>query len=229
MPKEVFTTFSDQANSFLCWQTNRQLSLRLSTTQTFNTQQSLHRCDTTTAISTPMHFLCKIHSIKLEFKLIQLPLSFVQSSVNQPLNIESIHWINVHIYWSHDTITACTLAKCPIRDPNICQKIYTIYHLICLKCHNLYIGSTIRLHHIRIKERLNTCASSFYKHLIKCKNNDNNVTLHKYLSHNESLFYVHVTSGAIWHLTLHKISPSQDSYFGHRVLENNVGINLGLD
>ena len=29
--------------------------------------------------------------------------------------------------------------------------------------------------HIQIKEHLNTCASSFHKHLIKCKNNDNNL------------------------------------------------------
>ena len=55
------------------------------------------------------------------------------------------------------------------------------------------------------------------------------VTLHKYLSQDESLFYARVTSGAVWHLTLGKISPSQDSYFGHMVLANNVGVNLGLD
>ena len=55
------------------------------------------------------------------------------------------------------------------------------------------------------------------------------VMLHKYLSQDESLVYAHVTSGAVWHLTLHKISPSQDSYFGHMVLANNVGVNLGLD
>ena len=64
--------------------------------------------------------------------------------------------------------------NCPIGDPNICQKTYTIYCLICLKCHNFYIESTIRPLHIRIKEHLNTHASSFYKHLIKCKNNDHN-------------------------------------------------------
>ena len=40
------------------------------------------------------------------------------------------------------------------------------------------------------------------------------VTMHKYLSQDESLFYAHVTSGAVWYLTLRKISPSQDSYFG---------------
>ena len=43
------------------------------------------------------------------------------------------------------------------------------------------------------------------------------VTLHKYLSQDESPFYAHVTSSAVWHLTLCKISPSQDSYFGHMV------------
>ena len=31
--------------------------------------------------------------------------------------------------------------------------------------------------HIRIKEQLNTRTSSFYKHLIKCKNNDNNFSI----------------------------------------------------
>ena len=48
------------------------------------------------------------------------------------------------------------------------------YRLICLKCHNFYIGSTIRPLYIRTNEHLNTCTSSFHKHLIKCKNNDNN-------------------------------------------------------
>ena len=73
---------------------------------------------------------------------------------------------------NHNTITTCTVANCPIRDPNICQKTYTIYHLICLKCHNFYIGSSIRLLHIRIKEHLNTRTSSVHKHLIKCNSND---------------------------------------------------------
>ena len=60
---------------------------------------------------------------------------------------------------NHNTIATCT---------------YTIYRLICLKCHNFYIGSTIRPLHIRIKEHLNIRTSSFHKHLIKCKNNDIN-------------------------------------------------------
>ena len=67
----------------------------------------------------------------------------------------------------NNTITTCTLANCPNRDPNICQKTYTIYRLICLKCHNFYIRSTIRLLHIRIKKLLNT----------QCKNNDDNFSI----------------------------------------------------
>ena len=54
-------------------------------------------------------------------------------------------------------------SQLPVRDPHICQKIYTIYRLICLKCHNFHIGSTVRPLHIRIKEYLKTCASSFHK------------------------------------------------------------------
>ena len=73
---------------------------------------------------------------------------------------------------NNNSVTTSTLASCPIRNSNICQKTYTIYHSICSKCHNFYIGSTIR-----IKEHLNTHASSFYKHLIKCKNNDNHFSI----------------------------------------------------
>ena len=51
------------------------------------------------------------------------------------------------------------------------------YRLICLKFHNFYIGSTIRALHIRIKEHLNTRASSFNKHLFKFENNDNNYSI----------------------------------------------------
>ena len=70
---------------------------------------------------------------------------------------------------NNNTITTCILANYPIRDLNICQKIC----LICLKCHNLYIGSTIR----PLKEHFNTHVSPFHKHLIRCKNSDNNFSI----------------------------------------------------
>ena len=83
-----------------------------------------------------------------------------------------------HLTKKHkNVITACTLANCPIRDPNTCHKTYTIYRLTCSKCLNFYIGSTIRPLHIRIKEHIHTRASSFHKHLIKCKNRDNSFSV----------------------------------------------------
>ena len=51
--------------------------------------------------------------------------------------------------------------------------------------------------------------------------------LQELLSQDKSSFYAHVTSRAVWLLTLRKISPCQDSYFGHKILANNVGVNLG--
>ena len=51
------------------------------------------------------------------------------------------------------------------------------YRLMCLNCNNFYIGSTIKPLHIRIKEHLNTGASSSHKNLIKCKDNDNNFSI----------------------------------------------------
>ena len=76
-----------------------------------------------------------------------------------------------------NTITTCTLANCPIRGPNICQKYYTIYRLICLNCHSFYIGIIFRPLHVSIKDHLDTRASTFYKYSNKCKNNDNNIPL----------------------------------------------------
>ena len=43
----------------------------------------------------------------------------------------------------------------------------------------------------------------------------NIVTLHKWLSHDKSSFYAHVTARLVWQFALRKISPSQDPYFGH--------------
>ena len=62
--------------------------------------------------------------------------------------------------------------------PNKRSKYMTknLHYLICLKCHIFYIGSTRPLH-IGIKKYLNARASSFYKHLIECKNNDNNLSI----------------------------------------------------
>ena len=59
-----------------------------------------------TAISTPIQLLCEFHLIKPEFKLIHLPLSFVQSSFHQT-NYKhqiSICKINTFMYRFHNTL-----------------------------------------------------------------------------------------------------------------------------
>ena len=63
----------------------------------------------------------------------------------------------------------------PNKKSKYMPNTYTTYRLICLQCHIFYTRSRIRPLHIRIKEHHNTRASSFYKHLIKCKNNDNKI------------------------------------------------------
>ena len=68
-------------------------------------------------------------------------------------------------------------SQLPNKRSKYMSKTYSIYRLICLKCHNFYLGSTIRSLHVRIKEHFNTRASSFQKYLIKYKNNDNNFSI----------------------------------------------------
>ena len=103
----------------------------------------------------------------------------IRAIYNEELDIQLVHSGPSQYLTkkNHNTIATCTLANCPIRDQNICQKSYTIYRSMCLRCRYFYVGSTIRPLHIRIKEHLNTRASSFHKHLIKCKNNDNNFSI----------------------------------------------------
>ena len=67
-------------------------------------------------------------------------------------------------------------SQLPNKRSKYIPKTFTMYPLICLKYHDFYIGRTIRLFHIRIKH-LKTCTSSFHKHLIKYKNNDNNFSI----------------------------------------------------
>ena len=78
----------------------------------------------------------------------------------------------------NNNISTCTLANCPISDQIIYIKKLTLFIIhFCLKCQNFYIRSTKRPLHFRIKEHINTRASSFHKYLIKRKNNDNNFSI----------------------------------------------------
>ena len=54
----------------------------------------------------------------------------------------------------------CSRANCPIADDKVCNLKGVVYKITCVKCHHIYIGSTIRKTHDRLKEHLDTTTSS---------------------------------------------------------------------
>ena len=71
----------------------------------------------------------------------------------------------------------CKLKNCAIKDPKLCFRRNAVYEVKCDKCHQIYIGSTIRPLHIRIREHLNTSRSSIFHHKITCKNKKFNIKI----------------------------------------------------
>jgi hypothetical protein len=67
------------------------------------------------------------------------------------------------------TTKRCDRNNCPIAHTGHCFTKGVVYKITCLKCHKLYIGSTIRHTHDRIKEHLSNIKSSVYKHLAQCQ------------------------------------------------------------
>ena len=54
--------------------------------------------------------------------------------------------------------------ECIISNKNLCFAKNCIYQIECITCHLIYIGSTIRNLHDRVKEHVTRPASSIYKH-----------------------------------------------------------------
>ena len=63
---------------------------------------------------------------------------------------------------------ACTIKDCPLKN-NLCHSKNCVYQITCTKCHELYIGSTIRPFHTRLKEHLTSPVSSVFTHHQTCK------------------------------------------------------------
>ena len=63
----------------------------------------------------------------------------------------------------------CTLVNCPVSDPRICQTKNCVYSLTCKNCSSVYIGSTTRPLHTRIREHYSKPDSSVYSHRERCK------------------------------------------------------------
>ena len=64
----------------------------------------------------------------------------------------------------------CNKNNCPVEDGKTCYRNKVVYQIVCLKCQSLYIGSTKRYLHTRIKEHLSDQNSSLSKHLYNCGN-----------------------------------------------------------
>ena len=62
--------------------------------------------------------------------------------------------------------------NCTLRNSDMCLRKNIIYKITCNTCKYIYVGSTIRHLHTRIKEHLTSKASSVYKHLRSCNNNN---------------------------------------------------------
>ena len=61
-------------------------------------------------------------------------------------------------------LTSCRRAECITSNKNLSFAKNCIYRIECTTCHLVYIGSTIRNLHDRVKEHATRPASSIYKH-----------------------------------------------------------------
>ena len=60
-------------------------------------------------------------------------------------------------------------------NSDICRRRRAVYKIVCEKCNEYCIGSTIRYIHERISEHLKHNTSSVFKHLKKCGNKNNKI------------------------------------------------------
>lgn len=115
--------------------------------------------------------------LKLPFLSDKISSSIRKAIRSEGLNIQLIHTgstLRQQLNRKHPSHTPspCSLSNCPISHTGLCFKNHVVYDLQCAKCSASYIGSTTRLLHHRIKEHLNTTASSFYKHIRTCINSE---------------------------------------------------------
>ena len=66
-----------------------------------------------------------------------------------------------------DDPTACKLANCTMNS-KLCHTKMCVYQLQCNKCHQNYIGSTVRPLHTRVMEHMRSENSSVFQHKRQC-------------------------------------------------------------
>ena len=117
--------------------------------------------------------------MKLTNKL-QLQTITKQIFTNEKMNVRLVrkgNTIRQYLNRSTEQVT-CQLHNCPIQHSGICLRKNVIYEIQCNICKNIYVGSTIRFLHTRVKEHLTNKSSSMYKHLQSCDvSNTTNVSV----------------------------------------------------
>ena len=65
--------------------------------------------------------------------------------------------------------TICSLVNCKIKNTSLCFRRNIVYRMKCEKCDGVYIGSTIRHLHQRVREHHTDRKSSVYQHIQVCQ------------------------------------------------------------
>jgi hypothetical protein len=109
-----------------------------------------------------------------------LRIPFTNNAFNRSLkSVFTRQGIRIRFYYPNRTLRnvlskgppneSCSLPRCKISSSGLCMRSHVVYRVQCLECPAFYIGSTIRLLHIRIREHTTLPNSSVYHHLQDCK------------------------------------------------------------
>ena len=97
------------------------------------------------------------YAIRNVFKAAQLPVRIFCKN----RNLRSL--LN-----SKKTEEKCTIRNCYLQDPTLCNSKMCVYEMTCRKCSHMYIGSTTRRLHTRVREHFQRSTSSVYRHCGQC-------------------------------------------------------------
>ena len=122
----------------------------------------------------------------VEFSYFNFP--YINDGINRRIrNCFQREGLNVRLYHKTFSLRSAlkskqtSIRKCNKKDCNLDNKLCfrkdVVYEVICNKCSNTYIGSTIRPLHDRIHEHLNNDNSSVKKHLERCGASSKTITV----------------------------------------------------
>jgi len=110
-----------------------------------------------------------------------LPLPFISNSIDRQIRqifkqakldiIPVYRNRNLRSLLNKRPTPTCNMTQCPLNNSNLCMRKNVVYEIQCNECNAVYIGSTIRALHYRVKEHLNQSQSPVYQHIRTCSTN----------------------------------------------------------